>query len=362
MIRWPESLPLPLRASYGVATASDVIRTAMETGPDRVRPRSFAQQAVIPVAWDFDDPEYRTFADWHRSSLANGTAWFTMNLLMDDGMKLRKVRFVEDFDAKKNKGIGWRITARLEVQTASHEESAAAQLQKVIEQVRGGTELEPGSIDTDLLADRAVTSDTLADGAVINRVIEDRAVTEDKIADGGITTDKLMDGAVTREKLAPFLFRSKIVTVGEFTASGTINLRAGLLYFFLMIGGGGGGSFPVGSPGKGRDGANGHPVVGIGGVPQNTRARIIVGAGGRQALNVLRPRAGSGGITIFDVMGIQMRSSAPYAKNDFFITGGGEWFAVGYPKYGKGGAGSWSYRHVKPGVGGFFKIWVISHD
>lgn len=59
-----------------------------------------------------------------------------------------------------------------------------------------------GSIGTDHLSSKAVTTEKIADGAVGTTQLSDDAVTNDKIADNAVGTAQLSDDAVTNDKIA----------------------------------------------------------------------------------------------------------------------------------------------------------------
>lgn len=64
---------------------------------------------------------------------------------------------------------------------------------------------QPGSITSEMLADKAVTRKKLNDAAVGSEALGNASVTSVKINNGAVTTAKIADGAVTSEKLAPGL-------------------------------------------------------------------------------------------------------------------------------------------------------------
>lgn len=62
--------------------------------------------------------------------------------------------------------------------------------------------ISDGSITNEKIADEAVTGDKIADGAITADKIHGDGITAGNIADGAITADKIADGAVTNEKIA----------------------------------------------------------------------------------------------------------------------------------------------------------------
>lgn len=64
---------------------------------------------------------------------------------------------------------------------------------------------QPGSITSEMLADKAVTRKKLNDAAVGSEALGNASVTNAKILNGAVTSVKIANGAVTSEKLAPGL-------------------------------------------------------------------------------------------------------------------------------------------------------------
>jgi hypothetical protein len=67
----------------------------------------------------------------------------------------------------------------------------------------GSNQLQNKAVTSAKIKNGAVTTNKLADRAVTTRKLADKGVTTSKLADSGVTTNKLADGAVTTNKLDP---------------------------------------------------------------------------------------------------------------------------------------------------------------
>jgi len=82
-------------------------------------------------------------------------------------------------------------------------------------------EIEPHTIETDHIADNAVTTGKLEDGAVTTDKLRDNAVTSAKIADQAVATDKIKDLAVTTAKIADNAITTSKIADGAVTTAKT---------------------------------------------------------------------------------------------------------------------------------------------
>lgn len=100
-----------------------------------------------------------------------------------------------------------------------------------------GGAIAPGSITSEMLADKAVTRKKLADAAVGSEALGNASVTSVKILDGNVTTAKIADGAVISGKIATSSITSVKIANGAVTSS---KLAPGLdvsgLFFILPEG------------------------------------------------------------------------------------------------------------------------------
>lgn len=100
-----------------------------------------------------------------------------------------------------------------------------------------GRAIAPGSITSEMLADKAVTRVKLADAAVGSEALGNASVTSVKIRDGGVITAKIADGAVISGKIATSSITSVKIANGVVTSE---KLAPGLdvsgLFFILPEG------------------------------------------------------------------------------------------------------------------------------
>lgn len=96
---------------------------------------------------------------------------------------------------------------------------------------------QPGSITSEMLADKAVTRKKLNDAAVGTEALGNASVTSVKILDGAVTTAKIADGAVISGKIATSSITSVKIANGAVTSE---KLAPGLdvsgLFFILPEG------------------------------------------------------------------------------------------------------------------------------
>ena len=96
---------------------------------------------------------------------------------------------------------------------------------------------QPGSITSEMLADKAVTRKKLANTAVGSEALGNASVTREKILDGAVTTAKIADGAVISGKIATSSITSVKIANGVVTSE---KLAPGLdvsgLFFILPEG------------------------------------------------------------------------------------------------------------------------------
>ncbi len=116
MITWPVILPNPSN-DFGADVSPSTIRTQMDSGRYRQRPRFTGEHETMNVTWLMTDYEFGVFKAVHKHVLYNGAEWFTCSLPMGEGLKPFKVRFLEGkYNAKHVPVMNWRVTATLETE------------------------------------------------------------------------------------------------------------------------------------------------------------------------------------------------------------------------------------------------------
>jgi hypothetical protein len=126
MITWPSILPNPSN-DFSAEANPGTIRTQMDSGRYRQRPRFTGEHEAVNVTWLMTDYEFGVFKAIHKHQLFNGSDWFMCSLPMGDGLKAFKVRFLEGkYAAKHVPVLHWRVTATLETEDDTSPHSAEA--------------------------------------------------------------------------------------------------------------------------------------------------------------------------------------------------------------------------------------------
>ena len=112
---WPDRLPLPTIAGYGMTPADTILRTEMESGNTRTRRRFTRTIARVTAAWVMRDDQYMIFEAWFEHRALGGAAWFSARLYGGMGTHAQEARFVQPYQATPLIGDRWQITATLEV-------------------------------------------------------------------------------------------------------------------------------------------------------------------------------------------------------------------------------------------------------
>ena len=74
--RWPRGLPGPLAEGYAVEMQDTSLRSAMDTGPGKVRQRFSAASSYVTANWRMDRTQLQVFHDWYVNTLHRGTLPF----------------------------------------------------------------------------------------------------------------------------------------------------------------------------------------------------------------------------------------------------------------------------------------------
>lgn len=121
MFEWPENiLPLP-SFSFGVDAEFANIRSRMDSGRIRQRPRFTQEVEIATVRFELTRNEYAAFKAIWVNSINQGNDWFNMRLPIADGQHLTpsEVRFISDYKANYRPGGNWDISAMIEFKDTS---------------------------------------------------------------------------------------------------------------------------------------------------------------------------------------------------------------------------------------------------
>lgn len=115
-IDYPEGLPLPQHAGYGVNHVSPLMRTELATGRARQRRIYTSVPSMAAVSWVMTDAQAQLFEAWFRWALVDGAEWFNATLRTPVGIKPYVCRFAEMYAGPVLLGRDrWRFEATLEI-------------------------------------------------------------------------------------------------------------------------------------------------------------------------------------------------------------------------------------------------------
>ena len=115
-LQWPKELPETLRLEgLSIQKKTNVIRTKMDTGPQKVRLRYTAATKEIAGTILIDEKKRLILEQWYKTVLANGVLRFVMKDSQTG--QPGEFRFMEDYTEKNVDGL-WEIGIRLEKMNA----------------------------------------------------------------------------------------------------------------------------------------------------------------------------------------------------------------------------------------------------
>ena len=113
-LSWPEVLPLPTMAGYGIEDDHKIARTEMEVGAARERRTSTQLASRVTVEWRFTVTEFAIFEAWLRYRAAG--QWFAITYLGGVGLIECEARLRQGkAPAKFANGALVSVTAELDV-------------------------------------------------------------------------------------------------------------------------------------------------------------------------------------------------------------------------------------------------------
>lgn len=111
---WPDALPLPTLAGYGLKASPSVLRVPVEIGAARVYRRAKAL-AEVTVVWQLSGWQQMLLDGFYRSIVFEGGWWFAVTLAFPSGLALVSARFKDKLAMKALGGQRWQASATLEV-------------------------------------------------------------------------------------------------------------------------------------------------------------------------------------------------------------------------------------------------------
>lgn len=115
METWPSSFPLPT-TSFSGDNADSSVRTQMDSGRIRQRPRFTGELTMLNVTWNLTDIQFIVFKGFHKDRLNLGNDWFMAPLPVGDGIHSQQVRFVGGKYRHTYEHVGhWNVSGQLEL-------------------------------------------------------------------------------------------------------------------------------------------------------------------------------------------------------------------------------------------------------
>jgi hypothetical protein len=103
-IDWPHILPSGLLAAgFSKQPRNNVIRTAMEAGPNKTRRRYTSRAVIVKGKQIFDAMELAVFEEFYHTVLADGALRF--NFADPLSLETAEFRFTQDYAVTENSGL-----------------------------------------------------------------------------------------------------------------------------------------------------------------------------------------------------------------------------------------------------------------
>lgn len=112
-IVWPSVFPAPTQ-NYGFKPVNGMLRSNMESGYTRQRPRFTVNVNTAQVEWQMEDEIFRYFESWYRGYLSLGSAWFEMPITFGGDLNTQTIRFTKPFESRYEAHASWIVTAEVE--------------------------------------------------------------------------------------------------------------------------------------------------------------------------------------------------------------------------------------------------------
>lgn len=114
---WPSSINhLAERGTWSKLPHDPLLRSEFDYGPARQRRRFTRQVTQLSFAVVMTDDEYKLFEGFYHDNLGSGAAWFNMPVwLARGGYEVKRVRFMEPYQAKEAGFRHTRISAKVEL-------------------------------------------------------------------------------------------------------------------------------------------------------------------------------------------------------------------------------------------------------
>lgn len=114
MLKYPASLPAPLKSDRSFQMVDPLVSTPFDSGQTRWDRQFTDVPTATPVSFIFSDVQCQAFEAWYRDVLRDGAEWFEMPLRTPVGRSEEQVHFVKGYSGPERMGFDrWRISASL---------------------------------------------------------------------------------------------------------------------------------------------------------------------------------------------------------------------------------------------------------
>jgi len=111
---WPESLPTPLLQGYKVNDELPLIRTKMESGPDRVTRTSTSFMSNVGFSILLSSAQRKTLRSWFENAANAGADWVSMPVDTGSGIAFHRCRIVAGLSWQPINSKTWRVNFKIE--------------------------------------------------------------------------------------------------------------------------------------------------------------------------------------------------------------------------------------------------------
>lgn len=112
--KYPDSLPLGLRAERSFQMVDPLVSTSSDNGQTRWVRRFTDVPTSSPFTWLLSELECQAFEGWYQQTLKDGAEWFQMRVRSAVGLRLEECHFIRAYSGPTRVAADlWKIEAPL---------------------------------------------------------------------------------------------------------------------------------------------------------------------------------------------------------------------------------------------------------
>lgn len=116
LIKWPDSLPLPLLKSHSMKPKSGLLVTNMDSGYPRIRRKFISRPTAMSSSFIFSCEQYAVFEGFVEHQINGGADWFLLPVKLPIGVIDSEVRIVPDsISDKLLTNHLWSVSVKFEI-------------------------------------------------------------------------------------------------------------------------------------------------------------------------------------------------------------------------------------------------------